>query len=205
MVNANVGGNDLGSFVKEVKQKIASQVHLPPGYTLAYGGEYTSLQEGRSRLTLVIPIALAAILSLLLIVFGKMRQALMIFSGIPLAVSGGILALTLRGLPLSMTTAVGFIALGGIALLNGIVMLSFINDLRKKGKSVKEAVEEGAQGAPAARPDDRHRRHHRVHPDGALHRHGRRGAAPARHGGHRRPPHGDLPDPVRPAHPLRLV
>ena len=145
MVNANVGGNDLGSFVKAVKQKVESQVHLPPGYTLAYGGEYTSLQEGRSRLTLVIPIALAAILALLLIVFGKMRQALMIFTGIPLAISGGILALTLRGLPLSMTTAVGFIALGGIALLNGIVMLSFINDLRKNGKSVKEAVEQGAR------------------------------------------------------------
>ncbi len=145
MVNANVGGSNLGAFVQAVKQKIQTQIHLPPGYTLAYGGEYTSLQQGRSRLTLMIPIALTAILSLLLIVFGKMRQALMIFTGIPLAISGGLLALALRGLPLSMTTAVGFIALGGIALLNGIVMLSFINSLRKQGKAVKEAVQQGAK------------------------------------------------------------
>jgi len=145
MVNANVGGNDLGGFVKAAQQKIKSHIQLPPGYTLAYGGEYESLQSGRSRLTLVVPIALTAILALLLIVFGRMRQALMIFTGIPLAVSGGILALLLRHLPFSMTGAVGFIALGGIALLNGIVMLSFINDLRRQGKTVKEAVEEGAR------------------------------------------------------------
>ena len=145
MVNANVGGTNLGGFVKAVKQKVKSQIHLPPGYSMAYGGEYTSLQQGRSRLTLMIPIALVAILSLLLIVFGKMRQALIIFTGIPLAISGGLLALALRGMPSSMTTAVGFIALGGIALLNGIVMLSFINSLRKQGKKVKEAVQQGAK------------------------------------------------------------
>ncbi len=145
MVNANVGGSDLGGFVQAAEQKIKSQVHLPPGYSLAYGGEYQSLQQGRSRLALVVPIALAAILALLLVVFGRMRQALIIFTGIPLAVSGGIIALTVRGLPFSMTAAVGFIALGGIALLNGIVMLSFINSLRAQGKSVKDAVEQGAR------------------------------------------------------------
>ena len=145
MVTANVGGNDLGGFVQAAKQKISSQIQLPPGYTLAYGGEYESLQSGRSRLAIVVPIALVGILALLLIVFGRMRQALIIFTGIPLAISGGILALHLRHLPFSMTGAVGFIALGGIALLNGIVMLSFINDLRRQGKSVKEAVEEGAR------------------------------------------------------------
>ena len=145
MVNANVGGSNLGGFVKQAQQKIKSQIHLPPGYSLAYGGEYESLQSGRSRLALVVPIALTAILGLLLVVFGRMRQALMIFTGIPLAISGGILALLLRHLPFSMTGAVGFIALGGIALLNGIVMLSFINDLRRQGKTVKEAVEQGAR------------------------------------------------------------
>ena len=145
MVNANVGGSDLGGFVQAAERKVKTQVHLPPGYSLAYGGEYESLQQGRSRLMLVVPIALAAILALLLIVFGRMRQALIIFTGIPLAVSGGIIALTLRGLPFSMTAAVGFIALGGIALLNGIVMLSFINSLRAQGKSVKDAVEAGAR------------------------------------------------------------
>jgi len=145
MVNANVGGSNLGGFVKQAQQKIKSQIHLPPGYSLAYGGEYESLQSGRSRLVLVVPIALTAILGLLLVVFGKMRQALIIFTGIPMAISGGILALLLRHLPFSMTGAVGFIALGGIALLNGIVMLSFINSLREQGKSVKEAVEEGAR------------------------------------------------------------
>ncbi len=145
MVNANVGGSDLGGFVQAAEKKIKAQVHLPPGYTLAYGGEYESLQQGRGRLTLVVPIALAAILALLLVVFGRMRQALIIFTGIPLAVSGGIIGLTLRSLPFSMTAAVGFIALGGIALLNGIVMLSFINSLRVQGKPVKDAVEEGAR------------------------------------------------------------
>ncbi len=145
MVNANVGGSNLAGFVQAAKQKIQAQVHLPPGYSLAYGGEYESLQSGRSRLLIVVPIALTAILALLLVVFGRMRQALMIFAGIPLAISGGILALLLRHLPFSMTGAVGFIALIGIALLNGIVMLSFINALRAQGKSVKEAVEEGAR------------------------------------------------------------
>ena len=145
MVNANVGGSNLGGFVKAAQAKIQSQIHLPPGYSLAYGGEYESLQSGRSRLVLVVPIALTAILGLLLVVFGRMRQALIIFTGIPLAVSGGILALLLRHLPFSMTAAVGFIALGGIALLNGIVMLSFINSLREQGKCVKEAVEQGAR------------------------------------------------------------
>ncbi len=145
MVDANVSGGDLGGFVQSAKQKIGSQVQMPPGYSLAYGGEYESLQSGRSRLILMVPIALAAILALLLVVFGKMRQALMIFTGIPLAVSGGILALMARGLPFSMTAAVGFIALAGIALLNGIVMLSFINALRREGKPVKEAVAEGAR------------------------------------------------------------
>ena len=144
-VTANVRGNDLGSFVQEAQQKIQSQVHLPPGYTLEYAGDYESLKSGRARLLTVIPIALAAILGLLLIVFGRMRQALMIFTGIPLAISGGILALSLRHMPFSMTAAVGFIALGGIALLNGIVLLTFINHLREQGKSVGDATLEGAK------------------------------------------------------------
>jgi len=144
-VTANVRGSDLGSFVQEAQKKIQSQVHLPPGYALEYAGDYESLKSGRARLLTVIPIALAAILALLLIVFGRMRQALMIFTGIPLAVSGGILALSLRHMPLSMTAAVGFIALGGIALLNGIVLLTFINHLREQGKSVEEATLEGAK------------------------------------------------------------
>ena len=144
-ITANVRGNDLGSFVQEAQQKIQSQVHLPPGYTLEYAGDYESLKSGRARLLTVIPIALAAILGLLLIVFGRMRQALMIFTGIPLAISGGILALSLRHMPFSMTAAVGFIALGGIALLNGIVLLTFINHLREQGKSVGDATLEGAK------------------------------------------------------------
>ena len=118
---------------------------LPPGYSLEFGGTYESLKSGRARLLLVVPIALTAILLLLLVVFGRLRQALIIFTGIPLAVSGGILALMARHMHLSMTAAIGFIALGGIALLNGLVMVSFINDLREKGKNVREAVLEGAQ------------------------------------------------------------
>ncbi len=144
-VTANVRGSDLGSFVQEAQQKIQSQVNLPPGYTLEYAGDYESLKSGRARLLTVIPIALAAILGLLLIVFGRLRQALMIFTGIPLAISGGILALSLRHMQFSMTAAVGFIALGGIALLNGIVLLTFINHLREQGKSVEDATLEGAK------------------------------------------------------------
>lgn len=144
-VTANVRGTDLGTFVQEAQKKIPAQVHLPPGYSLEYAGDYESLKSGRARLLLVIPIALAAILALLLIVFGRMRQALMIFTGIPLAVSGGILALSARHMQFSMTAAVGFIALGGIALLNGIVLLTFINHLREQGKSVEEATLEGAK------------------------------------------------------------
>ncbi len=144
VIEVNARGSDLGSVVQGVKQKIKTDVHLPPGYSIEYGGQYESLQSGRQRLTVVIPIALAAILALLLVVFGRLRQALIIFSGIPLAVSGGILALLIRGMQLSMTTAIGFISLGGIALLNGIVMLSFINDLRRQGKSKTDAVKEGA-------------------------------------------------------------
>jgi len=144
-VTANVRGNDLGSFVQEAQKKIQAQVHLPPGYSLEYAGDYESLKSGRARLLLVVPIALVAILALLLIVFGRMRQALMIFTGIPLAVSGGILALAVRHMQFSMTAAVGFIALGGIALLNGIVLLTFINHLREQGKSVKDATLEGAK------------------------------------------------------------
>jgi len=144
-VTANVRGTDLGSFVQEAQKKIQTQVHLPPGYSLEYAGDYESLKSGRARLLLVTPIALVAILALLLIVFGRMRQALMIFTGIPLAVSGGILALAVRHMQFSMTAAVGFIALGGIALLNGIVLLTFINRLREQGKSVKVATLEGAK------------------------------------------------------------
>ncbi len=144
-VTANVRGSDLGSFVQEAQKKIQAQVHLPPGYSLEYAGDYESLKSGRARLLTVIPIALAAILGLLLIVFGRMRQALMIFTGIPLAISGGIFALAARHMQFSMTAAVGFIALGGIALLNGIVLLTFINHLRAEGKSIEDATLEGAK------------------------------------------------------------
>ena len=145
MVNANVRGRDLGGFVTEAQRKIEQQVKLPTGYSLEFGGTYESLKSGRARLLLVVPIALTAILLLLLVVFGRMRQALIIFTGIPLAISGGILALLARHMHLSMTAAIGFIALGGIALLNGLVMVSFINDLREQGKNVRDAVLEGAQ------------------------------------------------------------
>ena len=144
-ISANVRGSDLGSFVQEAQKRIDSSIHLPPGYSLEFAGGYESLKSGRARLLTVIPIALAAIVGLLLIVFGRMRQALMIITGIPLAISGGILALALRHMQFSMTAAVGFIALGGIALLNGMVLLAFINHLREQGKSVGEATLEGSK------------------------------------------------------------
>ncbi|HTR00919.1 MAG TPA: CusA/CzcA family heavy metal efflux RND transporter, partial [Candidatus Acidoferrum sp.] len=131
VVTANVRDRDLGSFVTEVKARIASDVKLPPGYWLDYGGTFKQLESATQRLGLVVPATLIVIFGLLLIAFGSVRDASIIFSGVPLALTGGVLALWLRGMPLSISAGVGFIALSGIAVLNGLVMLSFIRALRQ--------------------------------------------------------------------------
>jgi len=144
VVEANVRGRDIGSFVKEAQEVIGKQVQVPAGYYLTYGGQFENLQRATARLLIVVPIALFLIFVLLFTTFGSVRQALLIYSGIPFAIVGGILALALRGMPFSISAGVGFIALFGVAVLNGVVMVSYINKLREGGISVGEAVSEGA-------------------------------------------------------------
>lgn len=144
-VELNVRGRDIGSFVAEAQQKIEQQVKLPPGYYLTWGGTFENLQRASARLLIVVPLALFLIFVLLFTTFGSVRQALLIYTGIPFAVVGGIFALLLRGMPFSISAGVGFIALFGVAVLNGVVMVSYINKLREEGKSVADAVREGAE------------------------------------------------------------
>ncbi|HRH45077.1 MAG TPA: CusA/CzcA family heavy metal efflux RND transporter, partial [Pyrinomonadaceae bacterium] len=144
-VELNVRGRDIGSFVAEAQAKIEKEIKLPPGYYLKWGGQFENLQRATSRLMIVVPIALFLIFVLLFTTFNSIKQAILIYTSIPLAAIGGILALALRGLPFSISAGVGFIALFGVAVLDGVVMISYINHLREEGKSVKDAVREGAE------------------------------------------------------------
>jgi len=144
VVTANVRGRDLGSFVAEVQATLARDLALPPGYWLEYGGTFEQLQSAGQRLALGVPITLALIFSLLYFALGSGRDALVIFSGVPLALTGGVFALWLRDIPLSISAGVGFIALSGIAVLNGLVMVSFIRELRQGGMGLDAAIVEGA-------------------------------------------------------------
>src|SRR5690554_4456984 len=143
IVSANVSNRDLGSFIAEVQQNI-QQLNLPAGYWLEYGGTFEQLQSATKRLMIVVPVTLLLILVLLFSVFNSVRDALLIFTGVPMALTGGLIALMLRDMPLSISAAVGFIALSGIAVLNGVVMLSFIRQLREQGMVLLEAVQNGA-------------------------------------------------------------
>jgi cobalt-zinc-cadmium resistance protein CzcA len=144
VVTANVRGRDLGSFVSEVQARIGSEVQLEPGYWVTYGGTFEQLISGAQRLALVVPAALLLIFGLLYALFRSFKDAAIVFSGVPLALTGGVLALLLRGLPLSISAGVGFIALSGVAVLNGVVMSSFIRALRDEGAPLDQAIREGA-------------------------------------------------------------
>jgi cobalt-zinc-cadmium resistance protein CzcA len=144
VVTSNVRGRDLGSFVDELRSVFPDRVDLPPGYWVDYGGTFEQLQSASQRLVVVVPLALLLIFSLLYAAFGSARDSLLVFSGVPLALTGGVLSLWLRDMPFSISAAVGFIALSGVAVLNGIVMLSFIRDLRMQGKPIDLAILEGA-------------------------------------------------------------
>ena len=143
VVSANVRGRDLGSFVADLRREL-EQVRLPPGTWLALGGQFEQLETAGRRLALVVPAALALVFALLYLMLNRLLDGLVVFSGIPFALTGGVLALWLRGLPLSMSAAVGFIALSGVAVLNGLVMMSFIRSLHEGGLGATEAVREGA-------------------------------------------------------------
>lgn len=143
-VELNVRGRDIKSFVDEAQKKIAAEVQLPAGYYLTWGGQFENLQRATERLMIVVPLALFLIFVLLFTTFNSVKQAILIYTSIPLAVVGGIIALFLRGMPFSISAGVGFIALFGVAVLDGVVMVSYINQLRDQGRSLEQAVREGA-------------------------------------------------------------
>ncbi|WP_299810468.1 CusA/CzcA family heavy metal efflux RND transporter [uncultured Shewanella sp.] len=144
VVTANVRGRDLGSFVTEAKQQISQQVDVPAGYWLEYGGTLEQLESASQRLSIVVPLTLALILGLLVMAFSSIKDALIIFTGIPLALTGGVMSLWLRDMPLSISAGVGFIALSGVAVLNGLVLLSFIRQLYQEKGELMTAIIDGA-------------------------------------------------------------
>jgi cobalt-zinc-cadmium resistance protein CzcA len=144
VVTTNVRDRDLGSFVQESQKAILEKINLPAGYWITWGGEFEQLISAVNRLQIVIPVTLFLILALLFAAFGSIKYALLVFTGVPLALTGGIAALWMRDIPISISAAVGFIALSGVAVLNGLVMVTFINKLREEGRSVEESIIEGA-------------------------------------------------------------
>ncbi len=144
VVTANVRGRDLGSFVSEVKKEIHEQADIPPGYWLDYGGTFEQLESASQRLSLVVPLTLIVILGLLVMAFASLKDALIIFSGVPLALTGGVLSLYLRDMPLSISAGIGFIALSGVAVLNGLVMLAFIRQLWHETGELTQSIVDGA-------------------------------------------------------------
>ncbi|HCM06709.1 MAG TPA: CusA/CzcA family heavy metal efflux RND transporter, partial [Oceanospirillales bacterium] len=144
VVTANVRGRDLGSFVADIQTAINESVEIPAGYWVEYGGTYQKLQSASERLSIVVPVTLIMIVGLLILALSSFKDAMIIFTGVPLALTGGIAALLLRDIPFSISAAVGFIALSGIAILNGLVMVSFIRELRKNGLALDKAIFDGA-------------------------------------------------------------
>ncbi len=140
----NVRGRDLGSLVAEAQAKIREQVQVPPGYWITWGGQFELMIDAARRLTIVVPIALLLIFIFLYSTFGSIKDGLLVFTGVPFALTGGVLSLWLRDIPLSISAGVGFIALSGVAVLNGLVMVSFIRQLREEGLALEEAIRQGA-------------------------------------------------------------
>lgn len=144
VVTSNVRGRDLGSFVGEARERITAEVEVPDGYWIEYGGTFEQLQSAATRLQIVVPLTLLLIFGLLMALFRSAKDALVVFSGVPLALTGGVAALLLRGIPFSISAGVGFIALSGVAVLNGVVMLTFIKQLMAEGRPLEDAIREGA-------------------------------------------------------------
>jgi cobalt-zinc-cadmium resistance protein CzcA len=146
VVTANVRERDLGGFVDELRGRVTEEVEVPAGYWIDYGGTLEQLISASQRLAVVVPVTLAIIFALLFWAFGSMKDAAIVFSGVPLALTGGVFALALRGIPLSISAGVGFIALSGVAVLNGLVMITFIRKLSEQGETLERAVYDGAVG-----------------------------------------------------------
>lgn len=144
VVTTNVRGRDIGSFVAEAEQQLQRHVKIPAGYWVNWGGQFEQLQSAAQRLQIVVPVALLLVFTLLFMMFGNVKDGLLVFSGIPFALTGGLVALWLRDIPMSISAAVGFIALSGVAVLNGLVMIAFIRSLREQGMVLDKAIYEGA-------------------------------------------------------------
>jgi cobalt-zinc-cadmium resistance protein CzcA len=140
----NVRGRDIASYVTEAEPKLRAALDLPEGYSVDFGGQFQNLVEAKARLAVVVPLALTLIFVLVFFALGTLRHVFLVYTGIPLAVTGGIVALWLRGMPFTISAGVGFIALSGVAVLNGLIMISYFNALREKGRAVHDAVREGA-------------------------------------------------------------
>ena len=144
IVSANVRGRDLGSFVQEATASLDAKVQIPAGYWTTWGGQFEQLQSAARRLQIVVPVALLLVMTLLFLMFNNLKDGMLVFTGIPFALTGGVVALWLRDIPLSISAGVGFIALSGVAVLNGLVMIAFIRGLREEGRTLRQAVDEGA-------------------------------------------------------------
>src|SRR5213592_1509037 len=139
----NLKTRNIEGFVRAAEKRIQEQVKLPENYIVEFGGQFENLQQARARLAIVVPSALVLIFVLVFLALGSVRQAVLVYTGIPLSLTGGVLALAVRGMPFSITAAVGFIALSGVAVLNGVVMLSFVRKLRQDGAPVESALLDG--------------------------------------------------------------
>ncbi|MBC8999912.1 CusA/CzcA family heavy metal efflux RND transporter [Pseudomonas sp. N40(2020)] len=144
IVSANVRGRDIGSFVEEAGEVLERDVQVPAGYWTSWGGQFEQLQSAAKRLQIVVPVALLLVFGLLFMMFNNLKDGLLVFTGIPFALTGGVMALWLRDIPLSISAGVGFIALSGVAVLNGLVMIAFIRNLREEGRSLTDAINVGA-------------------------------------------------------------
>ena len=144
VVSANVRGRDIGSFVAEAQERLDARVTIPAGYWANWGGQFEQLQSAAQRLKVVVPVALLLVFALLFMMFNNLKDGLLVFTGIPFALTGGVVALWLRDIPLSISAGVGFIALSGVAVLNGLVMIAFIRSLREQGLGLRQAIDEGA-------------------------------------------------------------
>jgi cobalt-zinc-cadmium resistance protein CzcA len=140
----NLRGRDVESFVLEAQEKIKNQLKLPDGYTIEFGGQFKNLIDAKRRLGVVVPVAMLLIFALIFVALRSFRQSILVFLAVPLAVTGGVFALALRGLPFSISAGVGFIAVSGIAVLNGLMIITFFNQLRAKGEDVRTSVWDGS-------------------------------------------------------------
>jgi heavy metal efflux system protein len=197
VVSANVRDRDLGGFVAEAREKIEEQAKLPPGYWLEYGGTFEQLDSAARRLTLLVPVTLLMIFALLLMTFGSAKDALLVFSGVPLALTGGVLALWARGIPLSITAGVGFITLSGVAVLTGVVMVAPF-----RGRPDRRGGARRRDDPPASHPDGGAGGGAGLPAHGAEHRYRSRGAETVGHSGDWRHPVLDAADPAGAARPL---